>query len=329
MFDIVFNFRTSYVNSKNGEEIMDPKIVAIEYVKTRFWIDLVASIPFDQLMLLFTDDKGNSIAFQCISLLKLVRVLRLSRLITHLNLENEIKTSLRLMKLFFFILLYLHLLACVWYYIVKENEEWIPPLDYVFIVTDVYDRSKYYQYFMSLYHAVLMLGGNDIGPRGNFQLIFVSVILMLGAVITSIIFGNMSVMLQSLNRKSTAFQEKLENANEAMKNLKISDEIREEVEYFLSFTQNALDQQKELDSFLSMLSPSLRQKVTGHVFKGVMMINPIFKNKPDMYSTVMNYLQIKLFMPEEEVARQNDIGEEMFFISNGKCDVYVTDNHKV
>jgi ABC-type tungstate transport system substrate-binding protein len=54
-----------------------------------------------------------------------------------------------------------------------------------------------------------MLGGNDIGPKGEFQLIFVSIFLLLGAIINSIIFGNMAVILQSLNRKSTEFQEKL------------------------------------------------------------------------------------------------------------------------
>jgi uncharacterized membrane protein YciS (DUF1049 family) len=62
-----------------------------------------------------------------------------------------------------------------------------------------------------------MLGGNDVGPRGEFQLSLVATLLLFGALINAVIFGNMGVMLQSLNRKSSTFQEKLENATEAMK----------------------------------------------------------------------------------------------------------------
>lgn len=107
-----------------------------------------------------------------------------------------------------------------------------------------------------------MIGGGDIGPRGEFQLSFVSLMLFVGAVINAIIFGNMAVMVQSLNRKSSLFQEKIENANEAMKNLNMPNLVRDDIQYYLSYTQSAQNHQTELDEFLLMLSPSLKQKVT-------------------------------------------------------------------
>ena len=73
---------------------------------------------------------------------------------------------------------------------------------------------------MSIYHAVLMLGGNDIGPRGEFQLFFVTIMLLLAAIINANIFGNMAVLIQALNRKVANFQEKMEYASETMKNMK-------------------------------------------------------------------------------------------------------------
>ena len=72
----------------------------------------------------------------------------------------------------FFLLMYLHLLACIWFLIVEQDKTWIPPLDYVFIETTVYEASKSHQYLMSLYHSVLMLTGNDVGPRGNNQVLY-------------------------------------------------------------------------------------------------------------------------------------------------------------
>jgi len=55
---------------------------------------------------------------------------------------------------------------------VELNEKWLPPLDYVYVVTDFYNETLEFKYWSSLYHSVLMLTGNDVGPRGDAQLIF-------------------------------------------------------------------------------------------------------------------------------------------------------------
>ena len=52
---------------------------------------------------------------------------------------------------------------------------------------------------------------------------------MIGAMINANIFGNMAVLLQGINRKASQFQEKLDTANTAMKNMKISDHMQEKV----------------------------------------------------------------------------------------------------
>lgn len=106
ILDLVISFRTSYINEKNGAEVTNLRLIALLYLRGRFWIDLIASIPIDYIFIPFSND--SSIMFGMFSLLKLVRVLRLSRLITHLNIKNELKISLRLGKLIFFLILYIH-----------------------------------------------------------------------------------------------------------------------------------------------------------------------------------------------------------------------------
>lgn len=54
----------------------------------------------------------------------------------------------------------------------------MPPLDYVWVETHLYEEGSFQQYLNALYHAILMLGGNDVGPRGNFQLAFVCATLL-------------------------------------------------------------------------------------------------------------------------------------------------------
>lgn len=163
-----------------------------------------------------------------------------------------------------------------------------------------------------------MLGGNDVGPRGEFQYIFISIILIFGAIINAILFGNMGVMLQSLSRKTTDFQAKLDNANDAMKNLNIPEDIKDDVKFYLSYTQSTLDHQKELDAFLIMLSPSLKQKVIRHIFYDTILKNAVFKGQTEVVKVLIPDLDIKLFLPEDKIIRQGEDADSMYFIAKGE-----------
>lgn len=48
--DLIINCRTIYINPKTGEEINTPKMILKEQLKGRFWIDLFASLPLDEVI---------------------------------------------------------------------------------------------------------------------------------------------------------------------------------------------------------------------------------------------------------------------------------------
>lgn len=107
MIDVVVTFRTTYIHQKTGNEIILPRIIAFEYLKGRFLLDFLASFPFDLIgELIF--GSGSASMLSLFSLLKLVRVLRLNRLITVMKVEDEVKLSLKLFKLIFFLVMFLH-----------------------------------------------------------------------------------------------------------------------------------------------------------------------------------------------------------------------------
>ena len=51
-----------------------------------------------------------------------------------------------------------------------------------------------------------------------------------------------------------------------MKNMKLPENLQNNVREFMLSTQSNLDNQKELDQFLTLISPSLRLSVTQHIF---------------------------------------------------------------
>ena len=52
------------MNSKTGEEVFDLKKIAKNYLKGRFWVDVLASLPFDVIGLQMGSNKGASQAGQ-------------------------------------------------------------------------------------------------------------------------------------------------------------------------------------------------------------------------------------------------------------------------
>jgi hypothetical protein len=83
--DVIINFRSAYKDPRTDEYILDPKRIAINYIKGRFWIDLLATLPLDSIIMLFTNVSSKNLKF--FGMLKLVRLLRLGRLVTYLKMN--------------------------------------------------------------------------------------------------------------------------------------------------------------------------------------------------------------------------------------------------
>lgn len=49
LVDVFLTFRTSYYDDRIEEFITDNKAIAWNYMKGRFWVDVLASFPFDLL----------------------------------------------------------------------------------------------------------------------------------------------------------------------------------------------------------------------------------------------------------------------------------------
>ena len=57
-FDIILNFRTTFLNPITGEEIKKSSTIAWNYFVGKFWIDLISTIPFEDVLVLLPQDIG-------------------------------------------------------------------------------------------------------------------------------------------------------------------------------------------------------------------------------------------------------------------------------
>ena len=64
-----------------------------------------------------------------------------------------------------------------------------------------------YQYLVSLYTAVLALGGNEMGPRTNLEISIMFIILIGLTMYNAQIFGEMTVLVSEVTKKASNFQD--------------------------------------------------------------------------------------------------------------------------
>jgi|1048.fasta_scaffold80710_2 hypothetical protein len=66
-----------------------------------------------------------------------------------------------------------------------------------------------------------------------------------------------------------------------MKNIKLTENLQGEVQDYLVDRYNDIDNQRDLDNLLSLLSPSLRYRITQHVFYNILCRMDIVEGLPD------------------------------------------------
>lgn len=308
LLDIILTFRTTYVSAQTGIEISDTREIAKNYLKGRFWIDFFTIFPFSYISFLTI--------LRAIGILKISRVLRLGKIIDKLNAEEEFKQTLNLFKLVLNLLLFVHVTGCIWFNIINIEKKWVPTYDYITGTTEFYERGIYSQFITCFYTGVLVLNGNEIGPRTQLEVIFVTFILLVSAIINAHIFGSLAVIIQELSKKSARFYEKLDIANTTMKNLKLPRDIQKRVINYIIYTQSGFDKIDEMSSFKKMLSPSLNTEVVREIFSSV---RPIFEDiSSNLIDYVLEIISTSSFPPEDEIIRQGQIADKMFFLSTGE-----------
>lgn len=86
----------------------------------------------------------------------------------------------------FFLLMYIHLVGCLWYYIINSTKIWIPLLDYIDgweAQGAFFEKGTKYKYMVSTYVVCLTLFGNDVGARDDNQILFISILNLIGAIV--------------------------------------------------------------------------------------------------------------------------------------------------
>jgi hyperpolarization activated cyclic nucleotide-gated potassium channel 2 len=212
MSDIAVNFNTGFYN--RGEYVSNRYAIAKNYLKFWFWIDFIATFPYDIMVDLTTDrdTTDDDVITDTPQLLRIfkgmrfLRMLRLMRLVKiriilhkleYLITRSELEIALTYFKVTLVVFFTAHGIAC-WFYLVSVDDSLDSDRTWI-CCSGVIDESVGEAYLASLYWAIATMttvGYGDIAPVSTNEKLY-SIIAML---IACAVFAYAIGMLGSVSK---------------------------------------------------------------------------------------------------------------------------------
>lgn len=161
--DIILSFLTAFEDSERKVLVKDSRKIAISYLKGWFVFDVISTIPFHLISSGDTSSLGRAPKFvkliRMIRIFKLLKLYRLQQFIQSLEFSPFVpKGSIRLIKLFFSLMVFGHFAGCFWYFFGSltldddaSTDSWIRR---AFDNRGIEHDSTAYRYSVSLYWAM-------------------------------------------------------------------------------------------------------------------------------------------------------------------------------
>lgn len=216
--DIIINFNTAPYNMQTDNFLIDRAAIAKQYVTGWLWVDVVSTIPWDEIFKLLAasmkhadenSDQGVQTISRGVRLLRLLRLLRVFRYYKLrkflINVEEKLQINLYVTSLArsVLIILYMaHLLACLWYLAALQGAEmgyehvWLDTVE-----THIAETSPYLE---SIFWSINILFVNIMHPPCNpLEFVMCIAMLLIGAFVFGFIFSTVNDLVKQVSVESS------------------------------------------------------------------------------------------------------------------------------
>ena len=351
LFDVGKNFNTGFVDM-NDNVIMDRPTVIENYLKGWFVIDLISSIPIE---LLIGGDTSNiataNSGVKTFKLLRVAKVLRLFKLSKTFKWMKEgmkaveetlqwrmSDSAIKLTKLFFFVLLAAHWIACFHWFLCRSydfpEDSWVYFSELQGPEHGGPEVTVMLQYSWALFKALaqMITIGFETPPFTNVSCTTTSfwcsietwttlLCLYIGTIFYALLISNTSTIIMQLNMAKRQFEEKMQQVNEYMRDKKLPSSLRDKVRdyYHLAYSEGKIFDETGI---LSELAPSLRSEILHYNSRDLYQMVPIFSSSPYTFTAeVANVIRPEIAFAEEQVIVEGTSGDTIYYIYKGIAEV--------
>ena len=189
-------------------------MIASHYLEFWFWVDLVSTIPFDDLVSLIGGVRKHLEAIRAIRILRLGRLFKLHRLMKlseYIEEKMGISSSqINLVMLMLQIFFVAHVFACFWHLLGQPSDStsrtWLTEGN--FDTTSLVD-----QYIAALYFTIvtmLTVGYGDIHPTNPSERVYSIVMMLSGGVFFGALLSKVASVMEKRHPQARAFRENMD-----------------------------------------------------------------------------------------------------------------------
>mmetsp|Transcript_76194 Transcript_76194/g.236717 ORF Transcript_76194/g.236717 Transcript_76194/m.236717 type:complete len:1079 (+) Transcript_76194:23-3259(+) len=312
---LLLQLRTSILEVETGREFcVTRRILRYTLTDVRFWMDVVSCVPL-WVMDIIT---GRTSTMRWLALVKACRGWRITRTPP----EHRFVPSARflLLQLSGAILMGGHLLACIWYMLVYNQEHF-----WTIYMNSIENADFLDLYMVSLNQGVYLLLGVDRDARTALEHLFFTVCAPVGALVHAYMLGKIILLIQRVGALETKQNEHTMAIQEAMRILGLPPNLQMRIIAF--FTYERIHRSSRLfNALFADLSPQLRFELQLHLYLDLVGKSGLFrKARPRMIREIIVGLEDVIFLPGDWVCRYGDYGDSMYFMIRGTCAVIAED----
>lgn len=307
-FDIIIHLNTAFMVKQ--DLIKDKSLIRTQYLKSWFFWDLLATLPFSWLTL-FSRFAVLNRAFRFFRLARIIKILSSSKTLNRIQKLSFVNPALmRLFLLVFWILIASHLITCGWIFIGGPGK-----------YTNAELNSNGEIYLEAFYWTVTTLstiGYGDITPDNPIEFIYVILIMLMGAALYGFIIGNIASIIANIDVAKSQFQKKMDNLNTFFKYRNIPIKLQNHIYEYYDYLWRSRRGYDE-SSLLQDLPKALKIQVSLFLNQDIIAKVPFFKNasRPFIRDIILNLKPI-IFTPGDTIITFGEVGHEMYFISRGE-----------
>jgi Ion transport protein len=325
LIDMLLSMLTAY--TEDDRLITDHKPVALRYLRTWFFPDLLSTVPFDHVIPLLiggvNSDKIRSLklirAVRLFRLLKLMRIMRLSRKMENIDLTQYINpATVRLLKMLSKILFVAHLISCGWFLINEcaltgTADGWLRCGGGSLL-------SKYLAAFYWTITTLMSIGYGDVSADDVSTRVYVLFVEVVGATAFGFIIAMVTVIVETLDPTATAKSNKMDEIREYMAERELNLETQTAVRQHFTQYYSHVSVFSEAP-ILRDLPHTLRYKVAYYSrTEAVQCLRVVDCLDVSAVTELVYRLKPMTAVCDDTLLRQGDAVEECFFIIGGKIE---------
>ncbi|OMJ70146.1 hypothetical protein SteCoe_31944 [Stentor coeruleus] len=336
-FDIIITFNTAIV-SVSERIIYSRKSIAKKYMKFWFLIDLLSCIPLEIMDTNTGSTSYNkflrilrvSRLYRFVRILRLLKLLRFvrSQYVNNLLMANKSNAGFRRIAAFFFILLIsVHILGCLWFYVSKTDSSNMTWASFYHIE----DQPDYAQYLSSIYFVFTTLttvGYGDNTPISNIEKIFTIILMAFGVIFYSYMIGSLSSSLKSKDYITAKVKAKLNGIKEFAKAVKISQPLLKKIVSNIKINAyKNIHDNLDIEIIIKDLPSNLREEIFDNMYNKITQGLTFFQSKPKSFiNSLVPNLKLSYYVFQDILYEEEDLPEEIYLINTGSVFLNINKN---